>query len=69
MRDFDKVKAVINHPDNKHCHMAPIHNLIFLFSKKYGYDCYEYRNSLQNEWENVNDRLFEEKLKNRKNGN
>jgi len=66
MRDFDKVKAAINHPDNKHHHMRHVHNLIFLFSKKHGFSSRDYRYALETEYHIVSDKLFEEHLNNRK---
>jgi hypothetical protein len=67
MRDFDKVKSAINHPDNKHHHMRYVHNLIFLFAKKHGFACRDYRYALETEYHIVSDKLFEEKLNNKKN--
>ena len=69
MRDYDKVKAAIKHPNNKKEHIQPLQNLISLFYHKHGFGIYEYIKDLNDQLSELNERLFDEHIKNLENGN
>lgn len=64
LRDYDYVKGVIENPNNRYENINSIHNLIVNFRKKWNdIKWKEYLYDLRDRWLELDERLFEEKIK------
>jgi hypothetical protein len=66
--DYDYVKRVIENKSNTLVHIAPLHNLIVNFRKKWkSIEVSSYLYDLRDRLSNLDERLFDEKIENLKN--
>ena len=64
-RDYEKVKSVIEHPENKEIHMDSIYQTVWLFLKTHGRS--EYYDSLYESVRSLNEKFFDERIEKLKN--
>lgn len=65
LRDYEKVKSVIEHPENKEIHMNSIYQTVWIFLKTHGSS--EYYDSLLASVRSLKEKFFDERIENLKN--
>jgi hypothetical protein len=64
MRDFEKVKTALTHPNNKYEHLKPLHNLLENFVRLYPvWKFTEYYRELSRLYMDLDSKLIDEKFK------
>ncbi len=64
LRDYTYVKRAIQNPENNHSHSKALHEVVTIFRKKWNdYRFAMYYYSLYDFWRELDEKLFDEKIK------